>query len=224
MGNPIEIEFAVDIDVPSGKPKVFNFLQIRPIVGNNENVDIDLESVIKSETILISKSALGNGEIKDVFDIIYVKPNTFNPARSRDIATSIEKINDSFSNQNKNYVLIGPGRWGSSDPWLGIPVKWSQISNACLIVESGLENYRIDPSQGTHFFQNLTSFRVGYFTLNPYINDGYFDIDFLSEQTRVIFENDFIRHVQFDKSLIIKIDGKNNIGILYKPVNEMTTK
>jgi hypothetical protein len=113
------------------------------------------------------------------------------------------------------YVLIGPGRWGSSDPWLGIPVKWSQICNSRLIVESGLEHYRIDPSQGTHFFQNLTSFRVGYFTINPYIHDGYYDIEYLGNQPAV-FENELIRHVRFDHPVSIKIDGQKKIGLLMK--------
>jgi len=118
--------------------------------------------------------------------------------------------------KNRNYVLIGPGRWGSSDPWLGIPVSWSQISAARLIVESGLKNYRIDPSQGTHFFQNLTSFRVGYFTVNPYINDGVYNLKFLDNQPAV-YENNTIRHVRFKKPLAIKIDGKKNIGVVLKP-------
>ena len=113
-------------------------------------------------------------------------------------------------------MLVGPGRWGSSDPWLGIPVKWSNISMARLIVESGLENYRIDPSQGTHFFQNLTSFRVGYFTINPFANDGYFHLDFLNKQ-KAIFENDFIRHIRCDSSLNILIDGKHNKGVVMMP-------
>ncbi len=216
MGNPVEIEFAVDADVPYKQPKIFNVLQIRPIVENNEIITIDMENIPDDNVILKSNSALGNGIINNVFDIVYVKPESFNPAKSLDIAQEIEKINDLFIKESKNYILIGPGRWGSSDPWLGIPVKWHQISSARLIVESGLKNYRIDPSQGTHFFQNLTSFRVGYFTVNPYINEGYYDVDYLSKQNSV-FENEFIRHVKFDKELIIKIDGKNNLGIILKP-------
>lgn len=216
MGNPIEIEFAVDIDVPAGQPRVFNFLQIRPIVENKEIVVLDLENEEKEKTIVISKSALGNGIINNVFDVLYVKPGSFNPAKSHDIAKAIEKVNNIFLKNNQNYVLIGPGRWGSSDPWLGIPVKWPQISSACLIIESGLENFRIDPSQGTHFFQNLTSFRVGYFTINPYINDGYYDVDFLSAHPSV-YEDEYLRHVKFNNPLTIKIDGKNNRGIIYKP-------
>ena len=216
MGNPVEIEFAVDADVPYKQPKIFNVLQIRPIVENNEIITLDLDNISDENVILKSNSALGNGIINNVFDIVYVKPESFNPAKSLDIAQEIEKINDLFIKEGKNYILIGPGRWGSSDPWLGIPVKWHQISSARLIVESGLKNYRIDPSQGTHFFQNLTSFRVGYFTINPYINEGYYDVDYLSKQNS-FFENEFIRHVKFEKEIIIKIDGKNNLVIILKP-------
>jgi hypothetical protein len=128
----------------------------------------------------------------------------------------VEQINSRFLKSGKNYVLIGPGRWGSSDPWLGIPVKWPQISAARLIVESGLASYRIDPSQGTHFFQNLTSFRVGYFTINPFIRDGSYDIDFLN-QMPAEYENDYVRHVHFSKPLLIRIDGKHNKGVIMKP-------
>ena len=128
----------------------------------------------------------------------------------------INNENNKFLEKNENYILIGPGRWGSSDPWLGIPVKWPQISAARLIVESGLENYRIDPSQGTHFFQNLTSFKVGYFTINPFIDDGYFNLDFLDSQPAV-FENDAIRHVRFEEEMNIILDAKRNTGVVYKP-------
>lgn len=215
MGNPIEIEFAVDLDLPENQPKIFYLLQIRPIVENKEIISIDINIIPDSDTIIKSFTALGNGVIKNICDIIYIKPGSFNPARSRDIALTIEKLNQQFLAEKKNYILIGPGRWGSSDPWLGIPVKWTQISAAGLIVESGIENYRTDPSQGTHFFQNLTSLRIGYFTINPYINDGYYDIDYLSSIPPVQ-ENEFLRHIRFGSELTIKIDGKRNVGVIYK--------
>ena len=121
-----------------------------------------------------------------------------------------------MSSSNSNYILIGPGRWGSSDPWLGIPVKWAQISAARVIIESGLKDYRIDPSQGTHFFQNLTSFRVGYFTINPFMNDGYYDVDFLNAQP-ALYEDKYIRHVRFEKQCTVMIDGVKNQGVILKP-------
>ena len=137
-----------------------------------------------------------------------------NPA----IAREIEKINQRFLNEGRNYILIGPGRWGSSDSWLGIPVKWPHISAARVIVEAGLKNYRIDPSQGTHFFQNLTSFGVGYFTINAYNNDGIYDQDYLNAESAVE-ETKFLRHVCFKKPLIIKMDGKRKLGVVLKCVN-----
>jgi hypothetical protein len=150
-------------------------------------------------------------------DLVYVKPESFNAAQNKNVVTVIDNINTSFVKQALGYVLIGPGRWGSTDPWLGIPVKWQQISAARIIVESGLKNYRIDPSQGTHFFQNLTSFRVGYFTINPFINEGYYDVDFLNRMN-VVYEDEFIRHVRFEKPLEIMIDGKKHKGAILKPV------
>jgi len=215
MNNPIEIEFAANLETPPGTPKVFNFLQIRPIVHSDEICDINLDSIITDDTIIYADSALGNGVIKGIYDLVYIKPDSFNPADNKEIAVEIEKINARFVREGTNYILIGPGRWGSADSWLGIPVRWPQISAARVIVESGLKNYRIDPSQGTHFFQNLTSFRVGYFTINPYINEGYYDVDYLDKQ-KVIYENSFLRHVRFDSPLEVMIDGKNHRGVIMK--------
>jgi CheY-like chemotaxis protein len=216
MNKHVEIEFAINLDRPKGQPKIFNLLQIRPIVENKEIVDINLEETPYKDTLLFSHTALGNGTIKGLYDVVYVKPESFNAAKNQDLAMMIGNLNENMINEKCNYILIAPGRWGSSDPWLGIPVKWPQISNARLIVESGLENYRIDPSQGTHFFHNLTSFRVGYFTINPYIKDGFYDVEFLNKQAAV-FENDNLRHVRFKKELAVKIDGRKNMGVVLKP-------
>jgi len=218
MNNPIEIEFAANIEMPPGTPKIFNFLQIRPIVHTDETYNINLENVKPEETIVFSESALGHGIFKGIHDIIYVKPESFNAARNKETALLIENMNAQFVKDGKGYILIGPGRWGSTDPWLGIPVKWQQISAARIIIESGLKNYRIDPSQGTHFFQNLTSFRVGYFTINPYINEGFYDVEYLNNMN-IVFENEFIRHVHFEKPLEIMIDGKRHKGAILKPVS-----
>jgi CheY-like chemotaxis protein len=215
MGKPVEIEFAVDLNRPANDPKIFYCLQIRPIVDNKETINSDLEKIRKEDTIIYSKSALGNGTIQDIYDLVYIKPESFNPAKNQDLAERMGRINEQFRKEQKNYILIGPGRWGSQDPWLGIPVKWPQISAARVIVESGLENYRIDPSQGTHFFQNLTSFRVGYFTVNPYMNDGYYDLEYL-RQFPAVYEDENIRHIRFDKPVIVEIDGKRNLGAIYK--------
>ena len=216
MNKPVEIEFAVNLKSNENEKNVFNLLQIRPIVDNDERINENLENIKNESSIIYSKSALGNGIIKNVCDFVYVKPESFDASKTNEIVKSIEKINEQFVKENKYYVLVGPGRWGSSDPWLGIPVKWAQISCARVIIESGLEHYRIDPSQGTHFFQNLTSFRVGYFTINPFIKDGFYDMDFIKKQTTT-FEDTYIRHIRFESPMLIKIDGEKSIGVILKP-------
>jgi CheY-like chemotaxis protein len=216
MNNPVEIEFAVNLETPPGTPKIFSFLQIRPIVHTEETQNINLDHIRESDTIIYSESALGNGVFKGIHDLVYIKPESFSAVNNKSVAVEIEKINSMFVKQAMGYVLIGPGRWGSTDPWLGIPVKWPQISAARIIIESGLRNYRIDPSQGTHFFQNLTSFRVGYFTINPYIREGYYDVDYLNALD-VVYEDSYIRHVRFQDPLEIMIDGKNHKGVILKP-------
>ena len=217
MKKPIEIEFAVNLNRPKGKPLLFNLLQIRPIMDNREDAYIKIDEVPGDDTIIYSNAALGNGIIKDIYDFVYVKPENFNASRNTETASIIGNLNDRMLQEKRNYILVGPGRWGSADPWLGIPVKWPQISAARVIVESGLENYRIEPSQGTHFFQNLTSFRVGYFTINPFIHEGLYDLDYLNSFPAV-YEDDTIRYIRFPHSLIVKIDGKNNRGVIYKMV------
>ena len=216
MGRPVEIEFAVNMDPSDHTRATFYLLQIRPIVDNKEIMDEDLSLVKNEETILSSTSVLGHGIVGDVQDIIYVKTGAFNSSNNQLIAYEIEKMNRSFTDQEKGYVLVGPGRWGSSDSWLGIPVKWPHISNARVIVECGSENYRVDPSQGTHFFQNLTSFGVGYFTVNPFKGDGWFDEAFLNAQPAVE-ETEYLRHVHFDAPITIKMDGKKSLGVVLKP-------
>lgn len=216
MGRPVEIEFAVNIDQADPKRATFYLLQIRPIVDNKEVMDEDLSLVRNEDTLLSSTSVLGHGVVGDVYDVVYVKTGSFNSANTQAIAYEIERINRGFTDREEGYVLVGPGRWGSSDPWLGVPVKWPHISNARVIVECGLENYRVDPSQGTHFFQNLTSFGVGYFTINPFKGDGWFDEAFLNAQPAVE-ETDFLRHVRFEQPIVIKMDGKRSLGVVMKP-------
>jgi len=216
MGNPVEIQFAIDLKLKKGEKASLKLLQIRPVASKDESVNITDEELKKSDSLIVSRSALGNGVINNIHDIVYVRTQNFDASKTNEIVEYIDSLNKNFIEREENYILVGPGRWGSSDPWLGISVNWSQISAARLIVESGLEDYRIDPSQGTHFFQNLTSFRIGYFTINPFINDGIYDIDFLDKQPAV-FENEFVRHVKFDKSLRIIIDGKKNLGMVLKP-------
>ena len=216
MGRPIEIEFAVNLDYSPQKQHIFYLLQIRPIVDSKEMIAENIGAILEENTIITCNSALGHGITNDVFDIVYVKPEVFSASNNQLIMYDIERVNKILTNENRHYVLVGPGRWGSADSWLGIPVKWPHIGNAQVIVESGLSNYRVDPSQGTHFFQNLTSFGVSYFTINPFLNDGSFDTEFLNSQP-AIFESQYIRHVRFDKPIVIKVDGRKNKGVVLKP-------
>ena len=216
MGRPVEIEFAINMNKQDPRIATFYLLQIRPIVDNKEVMNEDLSVIQQEDTILSSTSVLGHGIINDVQDVIYVKTGAFNAANNQLIAYDIEKMNRKFTGTESNYVLVGPGRWGSSDPWLGIPVKWPHISNAKVIVECGLENYRVDPSQGTHFFQNLTSFGVGYFTINPFKGEGWFDEDYLN-QLPAVEETEYLRHVRLHAPIVIKMDGKRSLGVVMKP-------
>ncbi len=216
MNSPVEIEFAVDLSENLDKPHIFKLLQIRPIMENSLNTTEDLTEIPLENTIIKSHKVLGNGIVNNVKDFIYVKPETFDSAKNPQMAATIERLNEQFVRDNKKYILTGPGRWGSSDPWLGIPVKWIQISAAALIIESGLENYRIEPGEGTHFFQNLISSNIGYFTINPFMNDGHYDLDFLNKQPAQ-YEDEYIRHVKFDQAVVIKISGRKGIGLILKP-------
>lgn len=219
MGRPIEIEFAVNLDYSKAHNHTFYLLQIRPIVDQKEMVDETIGDIPTDETILTSNSSLGHGIYNDIYDIVYVKPEHFDSSNNVKIAEEIGALNRWMTETNRPYVLVGPGRWGSSDHWLGIPVKWPQISNARIIVEAGQSDYRIDPSQGTHFFQNLTSFGVAYLTINPYQNDGSYNLEFLNSQAAE-HETDFIRHIHFDRPIIGMIDGRSSKGVVLKPQEE----
>ena len=212
MRRPVEIEFAVNFDA-NKKTGAFYLLQIRPMVDIKADLDEDLSLIPEDKIILKSENSLGHGAMNDICDIIYVKTDGYTASNNQLIAYEIEKLNKRFLDEGKHYVLVGPGRWGSSDTWLGIPVKWPNISAARVIVEAGLTNYRVDPSQGTHFFQNLTSFGVGYFTINAFMNDGIYNQDYLNSLPAVE-ETKFLRWVRFEKPLTVKMDGKKKIGVV----------
>ena len=210
MRRPVEIEFAVEIEAAS-RSCVFYLLQIRPMVDVKSDVHINL-SEIRPETILLqSNNALGHGQMDGITDVVYVKTDGYNAGNNPLIAEEISRINAKFLDRGEHYVLVGPGRWGSSDSWLGIPVKWPNISAARIIVEAGLTNYRVDPSQGTHFFQNLTSFGVGYFTINDFNGDGVYNRAAL-DALPAVEETTHVRHVRFPQALAIKVDGKKKLG------------
>ena len=215
MKRPVEIEFACNLN--DDRTGEFYLLQIRPIVDAKQVLDEDLQQIPDSDCLLRSYNSLGHGISEDVVDVVYVKTDDeFTAVNNPTIANEIEEINRKFLQNDKNYVLIGPGRWGSSDYWLGIPVKWPHISAARVIVEVGLKNYRVDPSQGTHFFQNLTSFGVGYFTINTYTGDGVFQKELL-DQMPAVEETQYVRHVRFDRPLKIMMDGKKQTGVVLYP-------
>ena len=215
MRRPVEIEFACNLN--SNGTGDFYLLQIRPIVDSKQVLDEDLTLIPDSKCLLRSHTSLGHGITDDVVDVVYVKTDdNFTAMNNPSIADHIERINRQFLAEGKGYVLAGPGRWGSSDYWLGIPVKWTHISAAKVIVEVGLRNYRVDPSQGTHFFQNLTSFGVGYFTVNPYKDDGVFRKDLLDSMPAVE-ETEFVRHVRFQQPLKIMMDGMKQEGVVLLP-------
>ena len=215
MRRPVEIEFAVNLNAQE-KSGTFYLLQIRPMVDMKADFNEDLEAIPGERLLLKSENALGQGVIDDMQDVIYVKTESYSASNNQLIAYDIEKLNRRFLDEGKHYVLVGPGRWGSSDTWLGIPVKWPNISAARIIVEAGLTNYRVDPSQGTHFFQNLTSFGVGYFTINAYCGDGVFNQELLDAMPAVE-ETKFIRWVHFDKPLTAKMNGKKKLGVVELP-------
>ena len=212
MKRPVEIEFACNIN--DDRTGELYLLQIRPIVDSKQVLDEDLAAIPDEQCLLRSHNSLGHGISEDVYDVVYVKTDDeFTAANNPYIADDIERLNRQFLADDKNYVLIGPGRWGSSDYWLGIPVKWPHISAARVIVEQGLKNYHVDPSQGTHFFQNLTSFGVGYFTINTYTGDGVLQQKILDDMPAVE-ETQYVRHVRFDRPLKIMMDGKKQHGVV----------
>ena len=225
MGRPIEIEFAGRIDRNGELKGRIYWLQIRPIVDRKDMVDEHLLALPDSELILRSDTALGHGSVDNVKTIVYVRPETFSASNNSLTAREIEKINRQLTAADTPYILIGPGRWGSSDPSLGIPVKWPQIANARIIVESAVGNYRIEPSQGTHFFQNLTSFGVGYFTVDQGAGHGYCSFDYLNSLP-ASYESDTVRVVSVDEPLAIGIDGRKGEGVVAKPgyLNNQSTE
>ncbi len=212
MRRPVEIEFACNLE--EGAVGSFYLLQIRPIVDAKQVLEEDLQQIPDDKCLLRSHNSLGHGISEDVVDVVYVKADeTFTAANNPQIALEIEQMNRKFLDAKGSYILIGPGRWGSSDYWLGIPVKWPHISAARVIVETGLKNYHVDPSQGTHFFQNLTSFGVGYFTINTYTGDGIFQKEVLDSMP-AIDETNHVRHVRFDHPLKVMMDGKKQEGVV----------
>lgn len=215
MGTPVEIEFAVKMAVPAGKPREFGLLQIRPLVIKRELEVLDIRVDDTSKLVCESPAVLGHGIINDIYDIVFVDVNLFERAHSRDVAAEVSAFNSKLLSEHRPYLLIGVGRWGTLDPWLGIPVNWDQISGAKAIVETGFKDFMVAPSQGSHFFQNLTSFMVGYFTVNPHKNEGFVDWQWLNSK-KPVQSMKYTRHLRFENPIIIKMNGHENHGIILK--------
>ena len=214
MGRPVEMEFAVNFS-PDCKSSTFYLLQIRPIVDTTQSLSVNIDDIRPEQMLFASRSVLGHGQLEDIRHILYVKTEQYNPAHNEEIAAQVRQINSQLSHQGSSYLLIGPGRWGSSDPWLGIPVKWTDISSAAVITEQTLQGYCVEPSQGTHFFHNLTSLGVGYFTLSQQEN-SLMDHEWLNSQPASI-ETSYLRLVELPRPMTILMDGRNGRGAILKP-------
>ncbi|MBR0333113.1 MAG: hypothetical protein IIX20_06325 [Alistipes sp.] len=213
MRCPVEIEFAVNMDVPAGEMQIFNLLQIRPIIRNEESAKLDWSKVDTSGAVVYSENALGIGLMRDIKRVVYMKFDKFSSLYTQKIADELMEINNRMRADGEEYVLIGTGRWGSSDPNLGVPVKWAHISQARVIVESALPNFNVEASQGTHFFQNVTSLGVGYLSLDPSHGDGELDVEQLDAMP-AWYDGEYMRCVEFPDPLYIYVDGQSKKGIV----------
>jgi hypothetical protein len=216
MGTPVEIEFAVNMQVPHEKPKEFGVLQMRPLVVSREFEELSLDKINKERIFCDSNQVLGNGIINTIHDIIVVDINRFDRAKSQEVAREVGQFNTKLIAVNRPYLLIGVGRWGTLDPWLGIPVRWDQISGAKAIVETGFKEFSVTPSQGSHFFQNITAFMIGYLTIDTAHQQGYLDWEWFDHQSP-IEEKTYTKHFQFSHPVIVKMNGHKNRGIILKP-------
>ncbi len=214
--SPVEIEFAVNLALPPDKPKEFAFLQLRPLSANRELDAIELEEVPKTGLICESSSALGHGHLDAILDMVVVDKNRFERAQSQECALAVSQFNRRLTQAERPYILVGVGRWGSTHSWLGIPVRWADISGAQVIIEAGFKDFRVTPSQGTHFFQNLTSLNIGYFTVNQEMGEGFVDWEWLANHPAVD-EIGCVRHLRFEEPALVTMNGTTQRGIIRKP-------
>lgn len=219
MRCPVEVEFAVNMDVAPGQQQIFNLLQIRPIIDNQDNRAIDWSKEDPSRALIYGEQALGIGMMADLSDIVYVKSAAFDSLSTEKIAEELLALNSRMRDEGRSYILVGPGRWGSSDPYLGVPVKWNHISEAKVIVECGIEKFEVEPSQGTHFFQNVTSLGVGYLTISPFRGDGIFREELLDTMP-ALYDGKYLRQIRFNRPLWVCIDGRSNRGMVRESSGE----
>jgi len=214
--SPVEIEFAVTLSTPSGAPKEFAFLQLRPVALTRTAAPLELDDSPSSRLICRSSAVLGHGILEGIRDLVVVDAHRFDRARSTEVARQVARCNAALQADRVPYILIGVGRWGSTDPFLGIPVTWDQISGAHVIVEAGFRDRSVIPSQGSHFFQNLTARSVGYFTVDSRSEAGFVDWPWLAAQPAVS-ESTFVRHIRLDAPAVVKMDGRHQRGIICRP-------
>jgi len=209
----VEIEFAVDLNKDKDYKATFYLLQIKPLIGNIADYDVDMDKVPKEKILLYSEKEMGNGIVEDIHDVVFVDPDTFDKTRTIEMAEEMDKINRSMIDTQRRYILIGPGRWGTRDRWIGVPVVWPQISNAKIIVETSLEGFPLDASSGSHFFHNVTSMNVGYFCVQPEMSGSFIRFDVLKRQQEITKTN-YFSIVHFEKPLTIRMDGKKRISVI----------
>jgi len=213
LGSPVEIEFAVDLNKDENYKASFYLLQIKPLIGNIAGFNIDMEKVNRDEILLYSEKEMGNGLIDTIDEVVFVDPDTFDKSKTVEMAEEIDQINREMGKAGKKYILIGPGRWGTRDRWIGIPVMWPQISNAKVIVETSMEGFPLDASSGSHFFHNVTSMNVGYFCVQTEYSESFIRYDVLKAQ-KDVRKTDFFTIVKFDKPLTVRMDGKKRISVI----------
>jgi hypothetical protein len=215
LGSAVELEYALDLDkAENGKPSFF-ILQIKPMMGTGGEYTFDTDQIDRKEMIIFAERSMGNGMVDNITDVIYVNPDTFDKLKTKEMAVQIEQFNRKMVTEDRRYILIGPGRWGTRDPFIGIPVNWSQISNARVIVETSLEEFPLDASLGSHFFHNVTSMNVGYFSIQHDSRSSFIRWDMLKEE-KLIEETDFVRHIRFEEPVCIMMDGKKRISIILR--------
>ena len=215
LGSPVELEYAVDLDKAENGLPSFHILQIKPMIGTGGEYTFDTGGIDPEEMIIYAERSMGNGKVDNITDLVYVDPKGFDKMRTREMAAQIEKFNQKMVAEDRKYILIGPGRWGTRDPFIGIPVNWSQISNAKVIVETSLDEFPLDASLGSHFFHNVTSMNVGYFSIQHDSSTSFIRWDELDEQ-ELIEESGFVKHIRFKEPVCIMMDGKKRISIILK--------
>jgi len=213
LGTPVEIEFAIDLNKDKNRIASFYLLQIKPLIGNVNDYVINEKEVDRKSLLLYTKNGMGNGLIDNLIDVIYVDKDSFDKSKTQEIAEEIEIINKKMIEENRKYILIGPGRWGTRDPWIGIPVNWTQISNAKIIVETSLDDFPLDASAGSHFFHNVISMNVGYFSVQHHTKECMINWDILDKQ-KLIYKTKYLKYIRFDKNLTVKMDGKKRISLI----------